>query len=120
MTSEDKDNKIKNLDSFFSMNKEESPKSQSPTFKFDYNQIMTSFEHNQEYQFIIEQSKQLHKTEHIEIFKIIDLSFLPSLKSLIIPDSRNIICDVNVPCLITTSFLLKEKVFPDAFNILIF
>ena len=33
---------------------------------------MTSFEHNQEYQFIIEQSKQLHKTEHIEIFKIID------------------------------------------------
>ena len=54
MTSEDKDNKIKNLDSFFSMNKEESPKSQSPTFKFDYNQIMTSFEHNQEYQFIIE------------------------------------------------------------------
>jgi hypothetical protein len=74
MTSEDKDkdNKIKNLDSFFSTNKEESPKSQSPTFKFDYNQIMTSFEHNQEYQFIIEHSKQLHKTEHIEIFKIID------------------------------------------------
>jgi hypothetical protein len=73
MSSDDKDNnKIKNLDSFFSTTKEESPKSQSPTFKFDYNQIITTFEHNQEYQFIIEQSKQLQKTEHIEIFKIID------------------------------------------------
>jgi hypothetical protein len=72
MSLEEKDNKIKNLDSFFSTNRDDSPKSQSPTFKFDYNQIMVSFEHNQEYQFIIEQSKQLQKAEHIEIFKIID------------------------------------------------
>jgi hypothetical protein len=72
MSLEEKDNRMKNLDSFFSTNRDDSPKSQSPTFKFDYNQIMVSFEHNQEYQFIIEQSKQLQKAEHIEIFKIID------------------------------------------------
>ena len=72
MSTDEKDTKIKNLDSFFSTTREDSPKSQSPTFKFDYNQIVTTFEHNMEYQFIIEQSKQLQKAEHIEIFKIID------------------------------------------------
>jgi hypothetical protein len=72
MTTEEKDNKINNLDSFFSTSRDDSPKSSSPTFKFDYNQVINNFEHNQEYQFIIEQSKQLQKAEHIEIFKIID------------------------------------------------
>lgn len=69
---DEKDNKIKNLDAFFSTNKDDSPKSSSPTFQFDYNKIITPFEHNMEYQFIMEQSKLLHKSEHIEIFKIID------------------------------------------------
>ena len=72
MTTEEKDNKINNLDSFFSTSRDDSPKSSSPTFKFDYNQVINNFEHNQEYQFVIEQSKQLQKAEHIEIFKIID------------------------------------------------
>jgi hypothetical protein len=67
----EKDQKTNNLDAFFSTSKDEN-KAPSPTFKFDYNQVITNFEHNQEYQFIIEQSKQLQKTEHIEIFKIID------------------------------------------------
>ena len=58
-----------NLDAFFDTNKEDSPRSQGgsspplnyPTYNFD-----------PEYQYIIEQSKLLQKTEHIEIFKIID------------------------------------------------
>ena len=54
---DEKDNKIKNLDAFFSTNKDDSPKSSSPTFQFDYNKIITPFEHNPEYQFIMEQSK---------------------------------------------------------------
>jgi hypothetical protein len=74
-------NKIKNLDSFFDIKKEEniinsgnsSPTSTSSlSLKPDFNELYPSYNFNQEYQYIIEQSKLLQKTEHIEIFKIID------------------------------------------------
>ena len=64
--------KINNLDAFFSKNREDSPPRNSPSTSLDYNQIITLYENNPEYQFIMEQSKILQKPEHIEIFKIID------------------------------------------------
>jgi hypothetical protein len=69
MTTED--NKMQNLDSFFDTKMDESPKSSSP-LRDDYENIYSNYNFNQEYQYIIEQSKLLQKTEHIEIFKIID------------------------------------------------
>jgi hypothetical protein len=73
------DNKIKNLDSFFDIKKEEhiinsgnSSPTSSLSSKPDFNELYTTYNFNQEYQYIIEQSKLLQKTEHIEIFKIID------------------------------------------------
>jgi hypothetical protein len=69
MTTED--NKMQNLDSFFDTKMDESPKSSSP-LRDDYENIYSNYNFNQEYQYVIEQSKLLQKTEHIEIFKIID------------------------------------------------
>ncbi len=72
---EDKD-KIKNLDSFFDINKKEenvvNSGNSSPILNPDFNELYPKYNFNQEYQYIIEQSKLLQKTEHIEIFKIID------------------------------------------------
>jgi hypothetical protein len=59
-------NKMSNLDNFFEK-KEEGR--HSPEYN---NNICSSFNYNQEYQYVIEKSKLLQKTEHIEIFKIID------------------------------------------------
>jgi hypothetical protein len=58
-----------NLDAFFDTNKEEDIRAQggnSPPLNYPNYNI------DPEYQYIIEQSKLLQKTEHIEIFKIID------------------------------------------------
>ena len=66
------DCKINNLDAFFTKSREDSPPRNSPAIPLDYNQIITLYENNPEYQFIMEQSKILQKPEHIEIFKIID------------------------------------------------
>lgn len=56
-----------NLDSFFDVKKEDSPKEEH---NFDLDDLENySFSH--EYDDIIEQSKLLQKPEHIEIFKII-------------------------------------------------
>jgi hypothetical protein len=58
-----------NLDAFFDTNKEDSPRTQggsSPPLNYP------NYNFDPEYQYIIEQSKLLQKTEHIEIFKIID------------------------------------------------
>ena len=65
------DSNIGNLDAFFDKQKDDSPRMSPPPIKFDYKDI-TTFNFNQEYQHIIEQSKNLQKAEHIEIFKIID------------------------------------------------
>ena len=65
------ENKTQNLDSFFDTKKEESPKNSGP-LREEYENMYSSYNFNQEYQYVIEQSKLLQKTEHIEIFKIID------------------------------------------------
>ena len=65
------DSKLGNLDAFFDKQKDDSPRMSPQPLKFDYKDINT-FNFNQEYQHIIEQSKNLQKAEHIEIFKIID------------------------------------------------
>jgi len=65
------ENKTPNLDSFFDTKTDESPKNASP-LRDDYENIYSNYNFNQEYQYVIEQSKLLQKTEHIEIFKIID------------------------------------------------
>ena len=65
------ESKIGNLDAFFDKQKDDSPRMSPHPLKFDYKDIAT-FNFNQEYQHIIEQSKNLQKAEHIEIFKIID------------------------------------------------
>ena len=59
-------NKMSNLDNFFER-KEEGRN--SPEYN---NTVCSSFNYNQEYQYVIEKSKLLQKTEHIEIFKIIN------------------------------------------------
>jgi hypothetical protein len=74
---QDDSNKMTNLDSFFEK-KEEKIKlrdgnSSGSDSDSDNNGYTTSnYNFNQGYQYIIEQSKLLQKTEHIEIFKIID------------------------------------------------
>ena len=65
------ENKMQNLDSFFDTKKEDSPKNSSP-LRDENENMYSNYNFNQEYQYVIEQSKLLQKTEHIEIFKIID------------------------------------------------
>ena len=60
------ESKNNNLDAFFSKSREDSPPRNSPTIPLDYNEIITLYENNPEYQFIMEQSKILQKPEHIE------------------------------------------------------
>jgi|UniRef100_A0A6C0E7H3 response regulator of citrate/malate metabolism len=69
--SDSEDNKCKNLDTFFDIKKEDSPKDKEDV-KFDYKNIGEKFQMDWEYQEIIEQAKGLSKTEHLEIFKIIE------------------------------------------------
>lgn len=63
------EDKLQNLDTFFDIKREDSPKDLS---EFDYKELGENYEMNQEYQDIIEQAKSLSKTEHLEIFKIIE------------------------------------------------
>lgn len=65
------EDKLKNLDTFFDIKREDSPKDM---IEFDYKGLGENYEMNREYQDIIEQAKSLSKTEHLEIFKIIDAS----------------------------------------------
>jgi response regulator of citrate/malate metabolism len=63
------DDKCQNLDTFFDVKKEDSPTGQ---IAFDYKNLGENFQINCEYQEIIDQAKGLSKTEHLEIFKIIE------------------------------------------------
>ena len=63
------EDKLQNLDTFFDIKREDSPKEM---LEFDYQKLGQNFEINCEYQEIIEQAKSLSKTEHLELFKIID------------------------------------------------
>jgi response regulator of citrate/malate metabolism len=63
------EDKCQNLDTFFDVKKEDSPKEH---VEFDYKGIDKTLQMNWEYQEIIEQAKGLSKTEHLEIFKIIE------------------------------------------------
>jgi hypothetical protein len=67
---------MNNLDAFFDVKKNETNNSgyssnENVSFELDLEQF-NNYTSNQQFEFIIEKTKLLHKLEHLEIFKIID------------------------------------------------